>query len=392
MNIGILTRESKNYSSTRLKEAAVRRGHKVKFYNTMKFAIDVEKNKPCLFYEDKIVKNVDAIIPRIGASITFFGTAVVRQFEQMGTYCQNPSLGITISRDKLRAIQVLSRHDLGIPKTVFVKDKKLIMSSMKQIHDNDPVVIKLLEGTQGIGVILADTKKVAEAIIETLQSTKQNVLIQEFVRESKGKDIRAFVVGGKVVGAMRRTAQGDEFRSNIHRGGTVEAISLDPEYEETAIRAAQIMGLNVAGVDMLESKTGPKIMEVNSSPGLEGIEAATKKDIAGFIIEHLEKQVLFPDIDIRQKLSLSSHYSVAEIPIDRNSRLHNTTIQSSKLREDDIVVLSLIRGKIAIANPKHTRQILAGDKLICFGHNDTMRNLIPKKEKKKRKKPNEEQS
>ncbi len=385
MKIGILSREAKNYSTTRLKEAAQKRGHKVQVLNTLKFSIQVAQNKPSLCYKNKPVTGYDAIIPRIGASITFFGTAVLRQFEQMGVYSANSSLSISISRDKLRATQILSRHNLGIPRTVFVKDKESILPSIQSMPGGDPVVIKLLEGTQGIGVILADSTKVAEAIIETLQSTKQNVLIQEFIKESKGKDIRAFVVGGRVVAAMRRVAKGDEFRSNVHRGGTVENVTLNEEYEETAVKAAQIMGLSVAGVDMLEGAKGPKIMEVNSSPGLEGIEAASKKDVASAIIEHIEKQVLFPDVDIRQRLTLKSGYGIAEIPIPRKSPLDGKTIIETKLRDKDILVLTLTRGKIVIPNPKGSRQILGGDVLLCFGNIETIKAFIPSKNKRGRK-------
>jgi ribosomal protein S6--L-glutamate ligase len=386
MKIGILSREEKSYSTQRLKEAGLQRGHKIKVFDTLKFAIHVEKNKPSLHYDNKPLAKLDAIIPRIGASITFFGTAVTRQFEQMGVYSLNSSLGITISRDKLRAIQVMSRHNLGIPNTVFVKDKKAIIPSIESIAGNSPVVIKLLEGTQGIGVILADSKKVAEAIIETLQSTKQNVLIQQFIKESKGRDIRAFVVGGKVVASMRRIAQGDEFRSNIHRGGRVEKVKLNPEYEETAIKAAQIMGLNVAGVDMLEGKKGPLIMEVNSSPGLEGIEEASQVDIATEIIKEMEHQVLFPEVDIRQRLTLKSGYGIAEVVIDRNSPFSGKTIQASGIREHDILILTLTRGTIPIPNPKGSREILPGDVLLCFGKVETIKSLLPTKKKSERKK------
>lgn len=386
MKIGILSREVKNYSTTRLKVAAEKRGHTVKVLNTLKFSIHVAQNKPRLYYKNKPLPRYDAIIPRIGASITFFGTAVLRQFEQMGVYTANSSLSISISRDKLRATQILSRHNLGIPGTIFVKDKEAILPSIESIPGDDPVVIKLLEGTQGIGVILADSKKVAEAIIETLQSTKQNVLIQEFIKESKGRDIRAFVVGGKVVAAMRRVAKGDEFRSNVHRGGTVEPVKLTEEYEETAVKAAQIMGLGVAGVDMLEGKKGPKIMEVNSSPGLEGIEKASKVDIASKIIEHIEHQVLFPEVDIRQRLTLKSGYGIAEIPIERKSAFDGKTIAETGIRDKDVLVLTLTRGKIVIPNPKGSRHILGGDVLLCFGNMETLKSIIPIKKKRGRKK------
>ena len=270
MKLAVLSCSPRCYSTRRIREAARQRGHQVRILNTLKFSIDLEKGEPDLRYRQKRLSHYDAVLPRIGASITYFGTAVVRQFEQMDVFCANPSAGISNSRDKLRSLQILSRHHIGIPETTFVRDKKDVLPAIQRVG-GAPVIIKLLEGTQGVGVILADSVKIAEAIIETFQSTKQNVLIQKFVAESKGRDIRAFVVGDQVVASMRRVAQGQEFRSNVHRGGRTEAISLDEQYRETAVRAAQIMGLRLAGVDMLESKDGPQVMEVNSSPGLEGI-------------------------------------------------------------------------------------------------------------------------
>ncbi|MEM9696903.1 MAG: RimK family alpha-L-glutamate ligase, partial [Myxococcota bacterium] len=271
MKLAILSCSPKAYSTRRLRAAAEERGHAVKVLNTLKFSIDVEEGRPELYFRSKRLSSYDAVLPRIGASITYFGTAVVRQFEQMDVFSANSSNGIANSRDKLRSLQILSRHTIGIPATTFVKDRKDVLPAIERVG-GAPVIIKLLEGTQGVGVILAESIKVAEAIIETLQSTKQNVLVQKFVAESKGRDVRAFVVGDRVVAAMRRVAQGQEFRSNVHRGGRTEAVELDDHFRETAVRAAQIMGLRVAGVDMLESKEGPQIMEVNSSPGLEGIE------------------------------------------------------------------------------------------------------------------------
>ncbi|MFV0252655.1 MAG: RimK family alpha-L-glutamate ligase, partial [Beutenbergiaceae bacterium] len=286
MKIAILSRAPRSYSTQRLRAAAADRGHQVKVLNTLKFAIDLSGDEPDLLFRGKPLSSYDAILPRIGNSITYFGTAVVRQFEQMDVYTPNTANGISSSRDKLRATQVLSRHQIGMPATAFVRERADVRPAIERVG-GAPVVIKLLEGTQGIGVILAPDAKVAEAIIETLQSAQQNVLIQSFVSESKGRDIRALVVGDRVVAAMRRTAQGDEFRSNVHRGGSVEAVELDQEFRDTAVRAAQIMGLRVAGVDMLEGADGPLVMEVNSSPGLEGIEAATKLDVAGSIIDYI---------------------------------------------------------------------------------------------------------
>lgn len=384
MKIGILSCAPNSYSTRRLREAALSRGHKVKVLNTLKFAIDLDKGHPDLYFRNKPLSDYDVIIPRIGASITFFGTAVVRQFEQMEVYCVNGATGIVNSRDKLRSMQILSRHDIGIPATTFVKDRADVLPAIERIG-GAPIIIKLLEGTQGVGVILADTKEIAAAIIETLQSTRQNVLIQRFVAESKGKDIRAFVVGDRVVGAMRRVAQGAEFRSNVHRGGRTEPVELDPAYEEAAVRAAQIMNLQVAGVDMLESRSGPQIMEVNSSPGLEGIEGATQLDIAGAIIDYAQEHVRFPELDIRQKLTVSRGYGVCELHIPEGSDFIGKTIVASGLREKDIAVLSLHRGTKVIPNPRTDRELEADDRLLCFGKRESMKDLLPERRKRIRK-------
>ena len=376
MKIAILSQGPRLYSTRRIREAAEKRGHKCRVLDPLKFSLDVEKKNPHVYYKEKKVENFDAVIPRIGASVTFFGTAVVRQYEQMGVFCLNTSSAITTSRDKLRAFQIISRHNIGIPKTAFVRQRSSVMPAIERVG-GAPVIIKLLEGTQGIGVILADSNKIAEAIVETLQSTKQNVLIQNFVEESRGRDVRAFVVGGRVVAAMRRSATGGEFRSNVHRGGNAAAVQLEPEYERTAVMAAQILGLRVAGVDMLESNDGPQVMEVNSSPGLEGIEAATGVDIAGEIIKHVEEQVLFPDLDIRQRLTLDRGYGVAEIPIGPDSQLVGKTIKESGLRDQDVLVLSIIRESQTIPNPKTTREILSGDRLLCYGKLLAMKTLFP---------------
>src|SRR5210317_1855940 len=304
MKLAILSCSPNAYSTRRLKEAAEQRGHKARVLNTLKFSIDLDRGNPDLYFRQKPLSTYDAVLPRIGASITYYGTAVVRQFQEMDVFCANTAHGIANSRDKLRSLQILARHHIGIPETVFVRDKKDVLPAIERVG-GAPVIIKLIEGTQGIGVLLADTVKAAESIIELLQSQKQNVLIQKFVAESRGKDIRALVVGDRVVAAMRRVAQGQEFRSNVHRGGQTELYELSDEYRETAVRAAQILGLRIAGVDMLESSSGPQIMEVNSSPGLEGIETCTQLDIAGAIIDYIAAQVDFPEIDIRQRLAVS---------------------------------------------------------------------------------------
>ncbi|MGB3210026.1 MAG: RimK family alpha-L-glutamate ligase [Desulforhopalus sp.] len=383
MKLAILSCNPKCYSTRRLREAATQRGHTVRVLNTLRFSIDLQQGMPDLFFCQKRLSLYDAVLPRIGASITYFGTAVVRQFEQMDVFCGNSSIGISNSRDKLRSLQILSRHQIGMPQTAFVRDKKDVLPAIERVG-GAPVIIKLLEGTQGIGVLLAETVKAAEAIIEMLQSQKQNVLIQKFVAESKGRDIRAFVVGDRVIGAMRRVAQGQEFRSNVHRGGIAEPVALNDLYQNTAVRAAQIMGLRIAGVDLLEGKDGPQVVEVNSSPGLEGIEGSTQLDIAGAIIDYIAAQVNFPEIDLRQRLTVSSGYGVAEIHIPLGSEYIGKTIESSGLREKDIIVLTLHRETRVIPNPRPHRQLMAGDRLLCFGKLELMRDMTPLKIRKKR--------
>jgi ribosomal protein S6--L-glutamate ligase len=384
MKLAILSRAPQAYSTQRLRTAAQQRGHDVKVLNTLRFAIDLSDVEPDLQYRGRQLSDYDAVLPRIGASITYFGTAVVRQFEQMDVYTPNTANGISNARDKLRATQILSRHNIGMPATAFVRNRADVRPAIERVG-GAPVVIKLLEGTQGIGVILAPDVKIAEAIIETLHSTKQNVLIQHFVSESRGRDIRALVVGDRVVAAMRRTARGDEFRSNVHRGGTVEKVELTPEYEQAAVRSAQIMGLKVAGVDMLEGDTGPLVMEVNSSPGLQGIEEATQLDVAGAIIDFIANQVAFPEIDVRQRLSVSTGYGVAELLVHGNADLVGKTIGESGLWDRDITVLTLHRGTNVIPNPRKGVLLEAGDRLLCFGKLEEMRSMIPERRRRRAK-------
>ncbi len=381
MRIGLLSATPRAYSTRRLKQAAKARGHKVKLIDYLKFALYVEENTARLFINGKSQSKLDAVIPRIGTSATFFGTAVVRQFEQLGVFALNGSHAISVARDKLRTLQVLSRHRLGIPASIFVQHKDHILPAIDQVG-GAPVMIKLLEGTQGIGVILAESNRSAEAIVETLHVAKQNVLIQKFVAESRGKDIRAFVVGGRVVAAMRRVAQGDEFRSNVHRGGLTEAVKLNAEYESTAIRAAQIIGLNVAGVDLLESIQGPLITEVNASPGLEGIEEATGIDVADAIISYLEEQVPFPYFDIGERLSLTSGFTLVEIEVTRSSPLARKTLAELKLAENGVQILCILRQGLPIPNPTPAEKILSGDTLLCFGEKLALKELLPEKVKR----------
>lgn len=376
MKLAILSRAPQSYSTQRLRAAALQRGHIVKVLNTLRFAIDLTSDEPDLQYRGKRLSEYDAILPRIGNSITYFGTAVVRQFEQMDVYTPNTSNGITNSRDKLRASQILSRHNITMPPTAFVRNRADVRPAIERVG-GAPVVIKLLEGTQGIGVILAPQVKVAEAIIETLHSTKQNVLIQRFIAESRGRDIRALVVGDRVVAAMRRVAVGDEFRSNVHRGGTVEPVELSEEYQRAAVRSAQIMGLRVAGVDMLEGAEGPLVMEVNSSPGLEGVERATKLDVAGAIIDYIAQQVGFPEIDVRQRLTVSTGYGVAELVVHAGAELVGKAMGELGLWDRDITVLTLHRGVQVIPNPRKHVVLEAEDRLLCFGKLEEMRSMIP---------------
>jgi ribosomal protein S6--L-glutamate ligase len=279
-------------------------------------------------------------------------------------------------------MQILSRHDIGMPATAFVRDRADVLPAIERVG-GAPVVIKLLEGTQGIGVILAPNTKVAEGIIETLQSTRQNVLIQQFIAESRGRDIRALVVGDRVVAAMRRSAEGEEFRSNVHRGGSVEGVQLDTAYERTAVRSAQIMGLRVAGVDMLEAESGPMVMEVNSSPGLAGIEQATNLDVAGAIIDYIDNQVAFPELDVRQRLTVSTGYGVAELVVRDGSEFAGGTIAASGLRDQDITVLTLHRDAEVIPNPRENRVLHSGDRLLCFGRLEAMRDMIPARRRRR---------
>lgn len=383
MKLAILSRAPRSYSTQRLRAAATSRGHEAKVLNTLRFGIDLSGGEPDLQFRGRPLSHYDAVLPRIGNSVTYFGTAVVRQFEQMDVYTPNTANGISNSRDKLRATQILSRHNIGMPPTTFVRDRKDVAAAIERVG-GAPVVIKLLSGTQGIGVILAPTRKVAEAIIETLQSVEANVLIQSFVTEAKGRDLRALVVGDRVVAAMRRSAQGDEFRSNVHRGGLVEPVTLDPAFEETAVRAAQIMGLRVAGVDMLEGNDGPLVMEVNSSPGLEGIESATRLDVAGAIIDFIDNQVAFPEIDVRQRLTVSTGYGVAEILVHGASDMVGHPLGDSALKDKDITVLTLHRGTTVMPNPGPKRVLEDGDRLLCFGRLEEMRGMIPTRRRKRR--------
>ncbi len=288
MKIAMLARNANLYTHMRIKEAAEERGHQLDIINTLRCYMNIASRRPEIYYNGEKLVGYDAVIPRIGASVTFYGMAVLRQFEMQGVYPLNESVAIGRSRDKLRSMQLLARDGIGLPVTTFAHDPKQTDEVLK-LAGGAPLVIKLLEGTQGLGVVLADTDRSAQSVIEAFRATNTNILVQEFIKEAGGTDIRAIVIGGKVVAAMKRTGAEGEFRSNLHRGGSANVIKLSPEERSTAIRSAKAMGLSVCGVDMLRANHGPVVMEVNSSPGLEGVEKATGLDIASRIIEHIEK-------------------------------------------------------------------------------------------------------
>lgn len=290
MKIALLSRNKKLYSTRRIIEAAETRGHEIRVVDVLRCYMNITSLKPTIHYRGDVLDGFDAVIPRIGASVTFYGTAVLRQFEMMNVFPLNESVAVTRSRDKLRSAQLLARKGIGMPVTGFAHNPDDIQDLLDQVGGS-PVVIKLLEGTQGIGVVLAETKKAAESVLQAFMGLKANIMVQEFIKEAGGADLRCFVVGGKVVAAMKRQGPAGEFRSNLHRGGSASLIRLTPQERATAVRAAKIMGLEVCGVDLLRSNHGPVVMEVNSSPGLQGIEEASGKDVAGIIIEYMEKRI-----------------------------------------------------------------------------------------------------
>ncbi len=291
MKIAILSRKSSLYSTQRLLDAAIKRGHRVHVINYLRCVMNITAHKPMVLYQGKRLTDYDAVIPRIGASHTFYGTAVVRQFEMMDVFSANCSLAIACSRDKLRSLQMLAQKGIGLPVTGFAHSTKDVEGIIDSVG-GAPLIIKLLEGTQGIGVVMAETRQAARSVIEAFRGLNANILVQEFIKEAGGMDIRCFVVGGKVVAAMKRQGADGDFRSNLHQGGRAEKVKLTPEERSTAVRAAKTTGLNIAGVDMLRSNHGPVVMEVNSSPGLEGIESTTGVDVADKVIQYLEKNIL----------------------------------------------------------------------------------------------------
>lgn len=303
MKIAILSRKRELYSTSRLVSAAKERGHKIRVIDPVQCYMNISVDNPQIHYKGENLSGFDAVIPRIGASVTFYGTAVVRQFEMMGVYCVNESIAISRSRDKLRSLQLLARKGIGLPVSGFAHSTQYT-SDLIDMVGGAPLVVKLLQGTQGIGVVLAETHKAAESVIGAFRGMKANLLVQEFIKESAGTDIRCFVIGDRVIASIKRTAKPGEFRSNLHQGGSADVVKISPAERSTATRAAKIMGLKVAGVDILRSNNGPVVMEVNSSPGLEGIEKATGKDIANLVIDFIEKNARPEKTkSVRQKLN-----------------------------------------------------------------------------------------
>ena len=301
MNIVILSTNSNLYSTRRLVEAGEARGHSMSVINHTKIFVVIESGAPMVYYKDHKIEDVDAIIPRIGASVTFYGSSIIRQFEMQKVFTTCSSLALVRSRDKLRATQILSRHGIGIPKTAFAKQPSDVDHLIKQVG-GAPLIVKLLEGTQGLGVVLAETRKAATSVIEAFYGLKSNILVQEFISEAGGSDIRVIVIDFKVVAAFKRSGKEGEFRSNLHRGGSSQLIKLSKEEKAVAINAAKALGLSIAGVDMLQSSRGPLVLEVNSSPGLEGVEKATEVDVAGKIIQYIEGNINKPDSRKKDKV------------------------------------------------------------------------------------------
>ncbi|MEZ5973651.1 MAG: RimK family alpha-L-glutamate ligase [Planctomycetota bacterium] len=381
LKIAILS-SGKTASTPRLKQAFAARGHKVRVLAPEDLRIDLSANEPQLLYHGKPLNLPDVVVPRIPSSKTFFGVSLVAQFEQMGVFTLNSSQAIQASRNKLRALQKLSRHGIGLPETVFFSGSADARAAIAGVG-GVPVIIKLLEGTQGIGVMLAESQDVAMAILETLRKTGQDALVQRFVSESRGKDVRALVVGGRVLGAVRRQAAGTEFRSNIHRGGEAVRIDLPPDYERTAVAAAQVLGLHVAGVDMLESEQGPLLVEVNSSPSIDGMEGVTGLDLAGPIVELVEQRAHVKPLDVVQRLSLQRGYGVAELNVSPKMAIAGKPLSETGLREAGLQVLYVTRGSEVFPGPRGTFVLEPGDAALMFGPLEAIKAFLPAKPPRK---------
>lgn len=366
MRVGIITNDKSSYSVKRFQETAKRRGHEPRLIQPGHASIVLGGKENGLFLKGAKLRRLDAIVPRIAAKSGPLSLAVLRQFEQLGTFCLNNSGSIAIAHDKLRTAQVMVRNQIPIPQSAWVLKQSDIPTALSKLG-GAPIIIKILSGSQGAGVVLAETNKTAEAIVEALLITQPAVLLQQFVKESAGSDIRAFVVGDRVVASMKRTASGGDFRSNIHQGGSAHALTLDDHTQQVAIRAAHAVGLRVAGVDLIEGKNGPLVIEVNSSPGLEGIEGATGMDIAGQIIEFLEDEINFPEVDLRQRLAIGKDFAIIEVTVDQKSSLLDKTIEELELRRRGIHLLRITRGGLVIPVPVREERISLGDTLLCFG-------------------------
>jgi ribosomal protein S6--L-glutamate ligase len=375
LSVGLLSASYRVGSTRRLKEALEARGHTAHLLPPDELRILVQHGDPVLLHKGQPLPRLDAVIPRIGASKTSLGTALVAQLEKLGVVCLNSAQSISGSRNKLRALQRLSRQGVGLPETVFLSVKGDVIGALEQVG-GVPVIIKLLEGTQGIGVMLAESVESATAILETLRKTGQELLVQRFVAESRGRDVRVLVVGGRVIAAVRRVAQGTEFRSNVHRGSSAETVAeLPPEYERTALRCAQILGLQVAGVDMLEAEEGPLVIEVNSSPSIDGMEKSTGMDLATPIVEHLEDYVDVPPLDVVQRLSRRQGYGVTEVQVGEGSALAGLTLAESGLRDRGLQVLCVERGGEVIPGPRGGFGLQVEDSLLLFGRLAAARDL-----------------
>lgn len=390
LRIGLLSRGASSYSNKRLLEASRARGHSIEVLDTARFALIVENAGGEVRFKGRPLGRFDGVIPRVGTSMTLVGTAILRHLEMQGVFVQNGAQAITVARDKLRALQALAQRGVPIPRTAFGKSGEELGGVLETL--GAPVVLKLLEGTQGVGVMLADTRTVAQAILETLESMKADVLLQRFVEESRGRDVRAFVVGSRVVAAMRRTARGEEFRSNVHRGGSVESVRLDPAYDDVARRAAQVLGLHVAGVDMLEGRDGPLVMEVNASPGLEGIEAATGIDVAMAVVRHLEDHLsdrLDPSRDpdappaptatVREVAALDEAHQIVELTLGSADRLVGLLLGEARLEALGARVLMLRRGSISTPSPAPSTRLFVGDVLVLFATREALSVLAPRR-------------
>ena len=371
----ILSSGRKIASTRRLEEVLVERGHTVALIQPEDLQIVVDGEVPLLLHGGRALELPDAVIPRIPASKSVLGAAIVTQFEQMGVFCLNSTRAIESSRNKLRALQKLSRHGIALPKTMFLSARGRGLDGFIEQVGGAPVIIKLVEGTQGVGVMLAEHEEGALAILETLRKTGHDVLLQAFVAESRGRDVRMLVVGGKVLAAVRRVATGREFRSNVHSGAQAEACAIDPAYADTARRAAQILGLAVAGVDMLEGRDGPVIMEVNSSPAIAGMEEATGMDLATPIAELLERRLHHPPLDVVQRLTMSPDHGVSEVRLNAASELVGQTLAQTDLRERGLQVLHVTRGPELVSSPRGGFRLEAEDVLVMYGSLEAAKHL-----------------